>query len=154
MGRWLILSLDLGNMQKASDLRANDRAPLPAVPTRQQQQQQQPSGYRWRIVYDIITNNIVDFRDSGSSFDYFCDTPRHACANIVRKLLDQLTETHDERQAASQKVWDAFLQQRSSRAKTIRAEQPRHVSSFTGASATMANGGDSIAVEVLLLSFA
>ncbi|KIL61558.1 hypothetical protein M378DRAFT_854430 [Amanita muscaria Koide BX008] len=36
MGRWLILSLDLSNMQKASDLRhrgrANGRAPLPAVP--------------------------------------------------------------------------------------------------------------------------
>ncbi|KIL59002.1 hypothetical protein M378DRAFT_85653 [Amanita muscaria Koide BX008] len=73
------------------------------------------------------------------------DTPRHACANTVRKLLDQLTEIHDEKQVASQKVWDAFLKQRGSRSKTIRAEQPRHVSSFTGGSATMANGGASLA---------
>ncbi|KAM6503983.1 hypothetical protein JOM56_000926 [Amanita muscaria] len=67
------------------------------------------------------------------------DTPRHAV------LLDQLTEIHDEKQVASQKVWDAFLKQRGSRSKTIRAEQPRHVSSFTGGSATMANGGASLA---------
>ncbi|TFK34555.1 rab-GTPase-TBC domain-containing protein [Crucibulum laeve] len=41
------------------------------------------------------------------------DTPRHACANTVRKLLDQLTEIHDQRQAAQRKEWDAFVKQRS-----------------------------------------
>ncbi|KAJ6578067.1 rab-GTPase-TBC domain-containing protein [Mycena capillaripes] len=41
------------------------------------------------------------------------DTPRHACANTVRALLDALTALHDERQAAQRKEWDAFVRQRS-----------------------------------------
>ncbi|KAJ7692151.1 rab-GTPase-TBC domain-containing protein [Mycena rosella] len=41
------------------------------------------------------------------------DTPRHACAHTVRRLLDELTEIHDERQAAQRKEWDAFVRQRS-----------------------------------------
>ncbi|KAF8629644.1 hypothetical protein AX15_003375 [Amanita polypyramis BW_CC] len=70
------------------------------------------------------------------------DTPRHACANTVRKLLDQLTVIHDHRQAAQRKVWDAFSKQRRA-VKTVKAsvrrdgrEQPRHGtgigSRFTG----------------------
>ncbi|KAF9475431.1 TBC-domain-containing protein [Pholiota conissans] len=41
------------------------------------------------------------------------DTPRHACANTVRRLLNQLTEIHDQQQAAQRKEWDAFVKQRS-----------------------------------------
>ncbi|CAA7267521.1 unnamed protein product [Cyclocybe aegerita] len=41
------------------------------------------------------------------------DTPRHACANTVRHLLNELTEIHDQRQAARRKEWDAFVKQRS-----------------------------------------
>ncbi|KAF5359891.1 hypothetical protein D9756_002944 [Leucocoprinus leucothites] len=41
------------------------------------------------------------------------DTPRHACANTIRKLLDQLTEIHDQQQAAQQKEWKVFVKQRS-----------------------------------------
>ncbi|KAJ7471030.1 rab-GTPase-TBC domain-containing protein [Mycena latifolia] len=41
------------------------------------------------------------------------DTPRHACAHTVRRLLDELTAIHDERQAAQRKEWDAFVRQRS-----------------------------------------
>ncbi|KAJ2918478.1 hypothetical protein MD484_g1974, partial [Candolleomyces efflorescens] len=41
------------------------------------------------------------------------DTPRHACAKTVRKLLDQLTEIHDQQQAAQRKEWDAYVKQRS-----------------------------------------
>ncbi|PPQ84156.1 hypothetical protein CVT25_002022 [Psilocybe cyanescens] len=41
------------------------------------------------------------------------DTPRHACANTVRSLLNQLTEIHDQQQAAQRKEWDAFVKQRS-----------------------------------------
>ncbi|KAF5342268.1 hypothetical protein D9611_001302 [Ephemerocybe angulata] len=40
------------------------------------------------------------------------DTPRHACAKTVRKLLDQLTEIHDQQQASQRKEWDAFVRQR------------------------------------------
>jgi len=48
------------------------------------------------------------------------DTPRHACANTVRRLLDQMTAIHDQRQAAQRKVWDAFLKQRRA-VKTVKA---------------------------------
>ncbi|KAJ7683300.1 GTPase activating rab protein [Mycena olivaceomarginata] len=41
------------------------------------------------------------------------DTPRHACAHTVRRLLDELTAIHDERQVAQRKEWDAFVRQRS-----------------------------------------
>ncbi|KAJ7239392.1 rab-GTPase-TBC domain-containing protein [Mycena haematopus] len=41
------------------------------------------------------------------------DTPRHACAHTVRRLLDELTAIHDERQAARCKEWDVFVRQRS-----------------------------------------
>ena len=41
------------------------------------------------------------------------DTPRHACANTVRKLLDQLTEMHDQCQKTRRKEWDAFVKHRS-----------------------------------------
>jgi small G protein signaling modulator 3 len=48
------------------------------------------------------------------------DSPRHACANTVRKLLDQLMEIHDHRQAAQRKGWDTFVKQRS-RVKTTKS---------------------------------
>ena len=41
------------------------------------------------------------------------DTPRHACANTVRRLLNQLTEIHDQQQASQQKEWDSFVKQRT-----------------------------------------
>ncbi|KAJ7266586.1 rab-GTPase-TBC domain-containing protein [Mycena rebaudengoi] len=41
------------------------------------------------------------------------DTPRHACARTVRKLLDELTQIHDDRQTVQRKEWDAFVKQRS-----------------------------------------
>ncbi|KAF8155369.1 rab-GTPase-TBC domain-containing protein [Mycena galopus ATCC 62051] len=41
------------------------------------------------------------------------DTPHHACARTVRRLLDELTAIHDERQAAQRKEWDVFVRQRS-----------------------------------------
>ena len=41
------------------------------------------------------------------------DTPRHACASTVRRLLNQLTEIHDQQQASQRKEWDSFVKQRS-----------------------------------------
>ncbi|KAF8642048.1 hypothetical protein AX16_009714, partial [Volvariella volvacea WC 439] len=45
-------------------------------------------------------------------------TPRHVCANTIRKLLDQLIEIHDQNQKSQRKEWDAFVKQRG---KVIRA---------------------------------
>jgi hypothetical protein len=40
------------------------------------------------------------------------DTPRHACPNVISKLLDELTDIHDQRQASRRKEWDVFVKQR------------------------------------------
>ncbi|KAF7308371.1 GTPase activating rab protein [Mycena chlorophos] len=40
------------------------------------------------------------------------DSPRHACAATVRKLLDSLTTLHDERQTVQRREWDVFVKQR------------------------------------------
>ena len=53
------------------------------------------------------------------------DTPRHVCANVVRRLLGELTAIHDERQVAQRKDWDAFVRaQRRSRAQTLPTPSP------------------------------
>lgn len=41
------------------------------------------------------------------------ETPRHACPNTIRKLLSDLTSTHDERQQSTRKEWDIFVRQRA-----------------------------------------
>lgn len=40
-------------------------------------------------------------------------TPRHACAHTVRRLLQELTKIHDQRQDATRKEWDTFVKQRT-----------------------------------------
>ncbi|KAH7884826.1 rab-GTPase-TBC domain-containing protein [Phlebopus sp. FC_14] len=39
-------------------------------------------------------------------------TPRHACANTIHRLLEDLTKIHDQRQNIKRKEWDAFVKQR------------------------------------------
>jgi len=41
------------------------------------------------------------------------ETPRHICPNTIRKLLSDLTSTHDERQQSTRKEWDVFVRQRA-----------------------------------------
>jgi len=40
-------------------------------------------------------------------------TPRHACAHTIRRLLQELTKIHDQRQDATRKEWDTFVKQRT-----------------------------------------
>jgi len=41
------------------------------------------------------------------------ETPKHVCPNTIRKLLSDLTSTHDERQRSTRKEWDIFVRQRA-----------------------------------------
>lgn len=41
------------------------------------------------------------------------DTPQHICVNTIRKLLNQLSDIHDQQQAAQQKEWKEFAKHRS-----------------------------------------
>ena len=69
---------------------------------------------------------VTTVNSASSVLSVTADTPRHACANTVRKLLDQMTAIHDQRQAAQRKVWDAFLKQRRA-VKTVKAPAKRDV---------------------------
>jgi hypothetical protein len=63
------------------------------------------------------------------------DTPRHVCANVLQRLLGELTAIHDERQAAQRKDWDTFVRaRRRSRAQTLTTPSP--------------SGGGSVSVSV------
>jgi hypothetical protein len=77
------------------------------------------------------------------------DTPRHVCSNVIRKLLDQLTEIHDTQQIASRKEWDIFLKQRG-KAKTLKSHNPNStISSSTGSAAAILGLGTSIEEDEL-----
>ena len=41
------------------------------------------------------------------------DTPQHICVNTIRKLLNQLSDIHDQQQAVQQKEWKEFAKHRS-----------------------------------------
>ncbi|KAE9401502.1 TBC-domain-containing protein [Gymnopus androsaceus JB14] len=49
-------------------------------------------------------------------------TPHHACPNTVRRLLGDLTEIHDNRQLGQRKEWDAFVKQRSAKARSQQSQ--------------------------------
>ncbi|TRM64764.1 rab-GTPase-TBC domain-containing protein [Schizophyllum amplum] len=69
------------------------------------------------------------------------NTPRHACANTVRHLLNELVEIHDQRQASRRKEWDAFVKQRRS-ARTAPAKSAHTASALSGAAAILGLGTD------------
>ena len=74
------------------------------------------------------------------------DTPRHACANTVRKLLDELTEMHDNQQKVQRKEWDAFVKQRS-KVKTSKSHLSNTISA--GGAAAILGLGTTIEDEEL-----
>lgn len=59
------------------------------------------------------SSSNVPSRSSTSILSVTSDTPKHACANTVRRMLDELTEIHDQRQELQRREWDAFVRQRS-----------------------------------------
>ncbi|KAG6852843.1 hypothetical protein C0991_008662, partial [Blastosporella zonata] len=69
------------------------------------------------------------------------DTPRHACANTVRRLLDALTAIHDTRQTARRHEWDVFVRQRS-KVKALPAPGPR--ASGLGSGSGLAGGAAAV----------
>ncbi|KAJ7632153.1 rab-GTPase-TBC domain-containing protein [Roridomyces roridus] len=76
------------------------------------------------------------------------DTPRHACANTVRRLLDDLTTIHDERQAAQRKEWDAFVRQRT-KGRGAASKAAAAVASVAGGAAAILGLGTELAEDEL-----
>ncbi|KAG6918433.1 hypothetical protein DXG01_014613 [Tephrocybe rancida] len=60
-----------------------------------------------------LTSSSHTLASTTSILHVTVDTPRHACANTVRRLLDQLTAIHDTRQTVQRREWDVFVRQRS-----------------------------------------
>lgn len=54
------------------------------------------------------------------------DVPRHVCENIIKKLLAQLMDIHDQRQATQIKEWDMFI--KKNRSKLTAPKVPSSVS--------------------------
>lgn len=60
----------------------------------------------------VSMSNAVMINSTTSILSVNSDTPHHVCANVVRRLLDELTRIHDQRQTARRKEWDSFVKQR------------------------------------------
>lgn len=91
-------------------------------------------GKRSSAVNSAALSTTIQSRSPTSILSITSGAPRHACANTIRRLLGQLTEIHDQQQAAQQKDWAAFVRQRSK----VKASK---VSSATLPSAPLAGGG-------------
>ncbi|KAF8826359.1 hypothetical protein HHX47_DHR5000034 [Lentinula edodes] len=102
-----------------------------------------PSGSPPILVASSLTNSAA------SILAVNADTPRHACPNTVRRLLNDLTSIHDQRQEAQRKDWDAFVRQRST--AKARSQQSQAMKSATGNSASGSNGGGAVSSAAALL---
>jgi hypothetical protein len=94
-----------------------DASPVTSTKSSQRSRGASPasSGSRKRssTITSLSVSATVQSHSSTSILSVTSDTPRHACANTVRRLLDQLTEIHDQQQALQRKEWDSFVKQRS-----------------------------------------
>ncbi|KAI0636302.1 TBC-domain-containing protein [Trametes polyzona] len=61
----------------------------------------------------LLSGSTATTRSTSSVLSVDSETPRHVCSNTIRRLLLQLTDIHDQRQAAQRKEWDLFLKNRS-----------------------------------------
>ncbi|KAJ3911896.1 GTPase activating rab protein [Lentinula edodes] len=102
-----------------------------------------PSGSPPILIASSLTNSAA------SILAVNADTPRHACPNTVRRLLNDLTSIHDQRQEAQRKDWDAFVRQRST--AKARSQQSQAMKSAAGNSASGSNGGGAVSSAAALL---
>ncbi|TFK50175.1 TBC-domain-containing protein [Heliocybe sulcata] len=102
-----------------------------------------PASSRGRPRSSTITSTAVStgqtLKSSTSILSIDHDTPRHVCANTIRRLLSQLTEIHDQQQAAQRKEWDTFVNKRR-KAKVSKTAAASVASSAAGAAAVLGLG--------------
>lgn len=84
------------------------------------------------------TVNSLIFTSTTSVLSVNLDTPRHVCANAERKLLDQLTEIHDQRQMAQRREWDMFVKQR--------VKSPKSHPTINASTSTTSSAGGAAAI--------
>ena len=78
------------------------------------------------------------------------DTPRHVCTNVIRNLLLELIDIHDQRQKTQRKEWDAFVNQRSRAAASARSSSYANKATITSGAAGFLGLGTAVADEELV----
>ncbi|KZP22612.1 TBC-domain-containing protein [Athelia psychrophila] len=117
---------------------AEDSSAPPSIKSSRRSRAPSPASSRGRKRSSTITSSSgqlpppVPTRSSASVLAITPFTPPHACPNTIRRLLDELTDIHDQQQTAQRKEWDAFVRQRS---KVKAAKLP------SAASAPMSSSG-------------
>ncbi|KZT27218.1 TBC-domain-containing protein [Neolentinus lepideus HHB14362 ss-1] len=102
-----------------------------------------PASSRGRPRSSTLTSTAVStvqtLKSSTLILSINADTPRHVCANTIRRLLSQLTELHDQQQTAQRKEWDAFVNKRR-KTKISKSTAAPVASTAAGAAAVLGLG--------------
>jgi hypothetical protein len=122
-----------------------DSVEKPVIPTSQNVQNTEPSSRSSQHSHAVSRSSSKSRRrsssfsspthSSSSILSITANTPSHACATTIRRLLDQLTEIHDQRQGEQRKEWNVFVKQRS------KVKSPKGNASPAMTSLSSANGG-------------
>ncbi|KAI0696448.1 rab-GTPase-TBC domain-containing protein [Cytidiella melzeri] len=83
-----------------------------------------------------ISSKTLQAKSSASILSVDVDTPTHICPETIKKMLAQLKQVHDQRQARQRKEWDVFVNQRSKSLKSTSGTVNKTLSSG-GRAATM-----------------
>ncbi|KAI0353672.1 TBC-domain-containing protein [Trametes cingulata] len=96
----------------------------------------------------ILSGSTTTTRSTSSVLSVDSETPRHVCVNTIRRLLLQLTDIHDQRQAAQRKEWDQFLKNRSKTVASKSSQGNRSAASSGGAAQLLGLGTTDEAEEL------
>ncbi|KAI0750042.1 rab-GTPase-TBC domain-containing protein [Daedaleopsis nitida] len=94
------------------------------------------------------TSAAATIKSSSSVLSVDSDTPRHICGNTIRRLLLELTDIHDQRQAAQRKEWDQFLKNRS-KALANKSANSSNRATLVGGAAQLLGLGTAVEAEEL-----
>ncbi|KAI0656439.1 TBC-domain-containing protein [Cubamyces menziesii] len=100
----------------------------------------------------LLSGGTTATRSTSSVLSVDSDTPRHVCANTIRRLLSQLTDIHDQRQAAQRKEWDLFLKNRNKAVANKSTSMGTRTTSSGGTAAQLLGLGTADEAEELVHS--
>ncbi|KAI9067697.1 TBC-domain-containing protein [Trametes sanguinea] len=100
----------------------------------------------------LLSGSTTTTRSTSSVLSVDSETPRHVCPNIIRRLLMQLTDIHDQRQTTLRKEWDQFLKNRSKAVASKSASVGNRSASSSGGAAQLLGLGTTDEAEELVHS--
>ncbi len=112
--------------------------------------QSRPRSSTFATVHSSTKNTGKIEKPSSSILQVDADTPRHVCPSVIKRLLAELIEIHDKRQAAQRKEWDVFVNQRSkSLARASNSSSSKATTSASNGAARLLGLGTAIEQEEL-----